>query len=112
MRAIVAIAVALLLTACNSITQDKVDATIDRSFPVVCAGINVAFLGWQAANPKVDPKLSAKIGAAYVTAEGICLNPPKDTAEALAAAVKAYSDFNAALRAAKNGTGTTSGSAG
>jgi hypothetical protein len=112
MRALLILIVAVALTACQTITPEKVDKTIDQGFPIVCAGIDLAWLSFEAykGSYPVKADLMVKANAAYFAAKGVCSTPPTNSSEALIAALKAASDFNSVIKAAKNGiTGGATG---
>lgn len=112
MRIILAACLALALAACNTVNQAKVDQTIDQTVPIACAGVDLAWAGFEAykASKPVKADLVVKANAAYFTAKDICANPPTDSTSALIAILKASAVFNSAIKAAKNGSTTGTGS--
>lgn len=97
----------LMLTACNTVSQQKVDTTVDETVPIVCAGVDLAYAAFEAykSSNKVDPGLTVKANATYFAAKDVCANPPTTGTEALLAVLSAASKFNAAIKAAKDGNG-------
>lgn len=95
---------AFLMSACQTVDLKQVEAKVGETLPVVCAGIDVAWVGFQAytSAKTVKPELLVKANASYFAAKAVCANPPTDTTEALIAAVKAYSAFKQVTEAAKN----------
>jgi len=95
-----------VLAACQAPSQEKIEAGIDQTLPLICAAVDIGWVGWTAADVQIDVKLRNKLTASYVAVKGVCLNPPGNTVEALASLAKAYADFKSALKAAKNGVST------
>jgi hypothetical protein len=115
MKVVLAFLVAIALAGCQFITPEKVDKTIDTSLPIVCAGVDLAWLSFEAykGSNKVKADLVVKAQAAYFAAKKVCSAPPTNTSEALIAVLRAASDFNSVIKAAKNvNTAGTTGTAG
>lgn len=108
MKALVIAAVAVGLTACNTVTQQQVDSGINNTVPLVCAGVDLVWAGFEAykGSHPVKADLVVKANAAYFAAKNVCAAPPTNSTEALLAVVRASSDFNSVIRAAKNGVTT------
>lgn len=107
------VGLALALAACNTtINQAQVDKSIDQTVPIACAGVDLAWAGFEAykASKPVKVDLVVKANAAYFAAKDICANPPTDSTSALIAILKASAVFNSAIKVAKNGSTTGTGS--
>lgn len=96
--------VLLTLGACQQATLKDIEAKVGDTLPAVCAGIDLAWIGFQAwtSERPVKPELLVKANASYFAAKAVCANPPTDTLSAVQAAVKAYATFKATIEAAKN----------
>lgn len=96
----------LALGACQSNpTPAQVESKIGDTLPIVCAGVDVAWMGWQAytADHTVKAATLGKVNGAYFAAKEVCANPPSNAAEGLVTVGKAYFAFTAAVKAAKDG---------
>ena len=102
------LALALALTGCGSYTREEIEAKVSDTLVTVCLGVDVAWLAFEAykSQQEVKPALILKVHGAYSAAKAVCADPPTDTSEGIAAAVRAYSAFNAAIKEAKNGGNT------
>lgn len=113
-RRLVWLPVLLSLGACQFSQADlkDIEAKVGDTLPAVCAGIDIAWIGFQAwtSERPVKPELLVKANASYFAAKSVCANPPTDTLSAVQAAIKAYAAFKATIETAKNGnTGGASG---
>lgn len=97
-----------VLTACNTTDPKAIQAKVGETLPIVCASIDVAWMGWQAylADHTVKAATLGKVNGAYFAAKEVCANPPTDIAEGVATVGKAYFAFSAAVKAAKDAVNT------
>jgi hypothetical protein len=102
------LALALVLSGCgNSYTREEIEAKVSDTLVTICLGVDVAWFAFEAykAGNEVKPSLVLKVHGAYSAAKAVCAAPPRDTAEAISAAIKAYGAFNEAVREAKLSAG-------
>lgn len=99
---------AIALAGCQTYTREEIEAKVSDTLVTVCLGIDVAWLGFEAwkGSQEVKPALVLKVHGAYSAAKAVCADPPTDTAQAIAAAVRAYGAFNTAIKEAKDARST------
>lgn len=96
---------ALALTGCGTYTREEIETKVSDTLVTVCLGVDVAWLAFEAYKSKndVNANLVLKVHGAYSAAKAVCADPPVDTAEGIAAVIKAYGVFNDTIREAKDG---------
>lgn len=93
------------LGACQRPDPAEIEARVGDTLPLICAGMDVAWMGWQAyiVDHKVSAKALGNVNGAYFAAKEVCANPPTNATEGIVVAGKAYLAFTGAVKAAKNG---------
>jgi hypothetical protein len=100
------IALALALGGCSSYSREEIEEKVSDTLVTVCLGVDVAWLAFEAYKSRNDvkPALILKVHGAYSAAKAVCADPPANTGEGIAAAIRAYGAFNDAVREAKDGS--------
>ncbi len=101
-----ALPLVLALAGCGTYTRQEIEAKVSDTLVTVCLGVDVAWLAFEAykSGNEVNPKVILKVHGAYSAAKAVCADPPADTGQAIAAAIRAYGAFNDAISEAKNGS--------